>query len=250
MNQINKTKLPPQSLMQNAKTATTVLQHQVETEHTAPQFNKQIYGADDVKLQLIKDQNGKCAYCEQSLNGDFGAVEHFRPKGGYKNSANDCLHKPGYYWLAYDWHNLLLSCSECNTKYKRNLFPLSDESQRDILHKDISRENPLLINPSCDNPGDFIMFNRYIIVPRPNSQNAQKAKETINVLQLNDRSALLHRRQSAWSKHSNLCILKQLAQNDNNKQIVELAEKMLADMESEDAEFTGMFKYQSQKNAI
>lgn len=250
MNQINKTKQPPHTLMRNAQTATMRLQHQVEVEHVAPTFNKQIYGANDVKRQLTNDQHGKCAYCEQSLNGDFGAVEHFRPKGGYQNSPNDCLHKPGYYWLAYDWHNLLLSCSECNTKYKRNLFPLSNESQRDIANKDISRENPLLINPSGDNPGDFIMFNRYIIVPRPNCKTVQKAQETIKVLQLNDRSALLHRRKSVWSKHFELCRIKKIAIKCNNKQLLCLANKMLTDMESESAEFTGMFKYQSQQNTI
>jgi len=48
-------------------------------------------------------------------------VEHYRPKKAVIN-ANPA--HTGYYWLAYDWSNLLLSCASCNNK-KRNHFPIT-----------------------------------------------------------------------------------------------------------------------------
>lgn len=60
--------------------------------------------------QMFKD---KCAYCESKITHIYsGDIEHFRPKGGY-GDANP-ITKPGYYWLAADWDNLLLACPFCN----------------------------------------------------------------------------------------------------------------------------------------
>src|SRR5690606_19607561 len=88
-------------------------------------FDSGIYGHTNIKTELINNQSGKCAFCEQHiLSISYGDVEHFRPKGGYKQNYKDSLHKPGYYWLAYDWDNLLFCCQKCNQRYKKNYFPL------------------------------------------------------------------------------------------------------------------------------
>lgn len=50
--------------------------------------------------------------------------------------------------MAYKWENLLYACEWCNRIYKHNYFPLKDPSKRfDPNVKDISEEEPLLINP-------------------------------------------------------------------------------------------------------
>ena len=55
------------------------------------------YNGRDVKEQLCKDQYSKCIYCECKLNGDYGHIEHFRPKGGYTIYPNNKpLYTPGY----------------------------------------------------------------------------------------------------------------------------------------------------------
>jgi hypothetical protein len=69
---------------------------------------------------------------------------------------------PGYYWLAYDWRNLLPSCTVCNQPSdrsdckvgKHNRFPVAGkhaQSPGEEIH-----EQPLLINPASeveeDNP--------------------------------------------------------------------------------------------------
>ena len=78
---------------------------------TSPaKVKKDIYKADDVRLQLETDQHYKCAYCECYLPLQYHDVEHFRPKSHY-------------YWLGHDWKNLLYSCERCNRLYKKAKFP-------------------------------------------------------------------------------------------------------------------------------
>ena len=65
-------------------------------------FDSSIYGAKSVKNALIKAQNKKCCFCESKVTQvTYGDVEHFRPKGGFKQDKTDTLGRPGYYWLAY-----------------------------------------------------------------------------------------------------------------------------------------------------
>ncbi len=162
-------------------------------------FSFKAYG--QTKTDLISVYNGKCAYCETSiLQGQPGDVEHFRPKSaidagidGIENLSDKVKKplkehkkiKPGYYWLAADWYNLLLSCNSCNrvstqlnaaknsgtaitestleeeTLGKGSRFPYLDPDKRidDPLIK-ISDEKDLqlLIDPGEDNPEDHLTF--------------------------------------------------------------------------------------------
>lgn len=120
-----------------------------------------IYNDATVKQQLRNDQHQKCCYCESLFTDtSYGDVEHFRPKAGYQQEWKGPLHKPGYYWLAYDWNNLFFSCQLCNQEFKGNYFPLiNDSSARAKSHTDvINQEQPLLLNPAVDNPEDHLTF--------------------------------------------------------------------------------------------
>lgn len=130
--------------------------------------DRDIYAADSVKKQLIADQHGKCCFCEADFTANsFGDVEHFRPKGGYTTTfGNQKLQRPGYYWLAYEWDNLLFSCEVCNRREKRNYFPVADETKRVKNHlSNVADEEPLLINPTLSDPEEHISFNQHIPVP-------------------------------------------------------------------------------------
>ncbi len=71
------------------------------------------WGRADVRGALYAMHGRACAYCQRHLPGnDRGAVEHFRPKSIY-------------WWLAYDFNNYFLSCTPCNSHYKRDQFPLA-----------------------------------------------------------------------------------------------------------------------------
>lgn len=77
--------------------------------------------------------HGKCAYCERRLSGTSGDAEHFRPKGKVERWDADrreqvkceithpgtgvkvIIPHPGYFWLAYDWRNLVPACEFCNS---------------------------------------------------------------------------------------------------------------------------------------
>lgn len=166
-------------------------------------FDSSVYGEASVKEQLKKDQKEKCAYCETALCGDYGAVEHYRPKTQWKEL--DGTTGLGYYWLAYEWDNLLCSCDRCNGQAaKGNLFPLADPATRDTAHRDTSREVPLLINPAKEDPGQHISFHRHIAASvMRDGAPSQKGETTIAVFDLNGkkkRKDLVEHRRREWEK--------------------------------------------------
>jgi hypothetical protein len=73
--------------------------------------------------------HGKCAYCETQTGQFYYDAEHYRPKGMVTVLADDgesqqritaedesgrAIDHPGYFWLAYEWKNLVPSCKSCN----------------------------------------------------------------------------------------------------------------------------------------
>ena len=121
--------------------------------------SKCIYGLwkdKTVKNFLYKAQHGKCCYCERKRDSRESDVEHFRPKSEVKG----CPDHKGYWWLSYEWINLLISCKKCNQDHKNTNFPLEDESKRAFKKTDnLNLENPLLINPLEEEPDKFIEYD-------------------------------------------------------------------------------------------
>ncbi|MER9526673.1 hypothetical protein NKI96_24410 [Mesorhizobium sp. M0292] len=123
---------------------------------------------------ILKTHLQKCAYCESKIENQPGDVEHFRPKGRvtdqFGNIVNTSIEgksspHPGYFWLAYDVDNLLMSCIDCNrrrkhafddgeglTSYgKEDCFPI--KGKRAYSPEDpLDLELPLLINPVQEDP--------------------------------------------------------------------------------------------------
>ena len=163
------------------------------------------YKLYDIKTSLKTIYNSKCAYCETSLEQLH--VEHYRPKRG------------GYYWLAYSWDNLLLSCPTCNGK-KGDNFPIAASSKvvydedRDTLDRinTLSAlydnlEKPMLINPETASEQLLKTANfdkKGLMFSDDPSMNA-----TIKTCGL-DRDALNERRKKIWDdlkKELNAAIL-------------------------------------------
>lgn len=134
---------------------------------------KEIYKDPEVKASLRDAQHDKCVFCESKIGHVLygkGDVEHFRPKAGVRQNPDDELKRPGYYWLAYDWDNLFLSCGQCNRRYKGNLFPLRDPDARARSHHDsIDDEEPLFLHPSEDEPEEYIKFRGAVAVAKNGS---------------------------------------------------------------------------------
>jgi hypothetical protein len=171
------------------------------------EFDDTIWG--DLK-QFLFDHvfNGFCAYCESPVQAvGFGDAEHFRPKAmvqvmagtkRQKVKINGQLH-PGYYWLAYDWRNLLPACSQCNSKGKGNLFPVAGThitappapGAPDDLDE---LEQPLILHPYFDEPAQHLRFGARGVVAAIDED--PRGKESIRVYGL-ERDALKPLREAA-----------------------------------------------------
>lgn len=153
-----------------------------------------LYNDETVKAKLIAQQQEKCCYCEAKfLHVGYGDVEHYRPKNGFRQDATSPLEKPGYYWLAYTWDNLLFSCKRCNGGHKRNYFPLANHpAGRARSHHDqpkLPQEQPLLLHPAHDNPATHIRFRRAVAVGK-----TPRGQATIALCGLNRKQNLERRR--------------------------------------------------------
>lgn len=199
------------------------------------EFDNKIYGHFTVKKALLMAHFEKCCFCERKI--ESGHVEHFRGKGGYQQSESEKIQKPGYYWLAYEWSNLFLSCAKCNSSYKRNFFPLANPTKRATSHlKDINKEKPLLIDPEKENPEDFIEFIGYS--PKAINGN-QKGKETILRIGL-DRPFLGDRRRDIYLLYKKLFFAAQ-SPNLPDSEKKELND-LLAEQTKPEAQYSSMIK--------
>jgi uncharacterized protein (TIGR02646 family) len=162
-------------------------------------FDREVYADVTVKQALIAAQSGKCCFCESKVTHvSYGDVEHFRPKSAFRQSRSAALTNPGYYWLAYEWENLLFGCELCNRRSKANLFPLADQTLRAACHSDdIDSEEPLFIDPARDDPEEYISFRAE--VPFAINDNP-RGEETIGALNLRDREALSERRRDVYEQ--------------------------------------------------
>lgn len=123
-------------------------------------------GYHSAREPIYGAQNKKCAYCERQQGQASGEVEHFRPKGGVDAGDPLC-----YFWLTWTWENLLFACSACHHRpNKGNRFPLASGTAP-LPHPTISEilsgqgpafevgsEQPLLIDPSREDPMDHIVW--------------------------------------------------------------------------------------------
>ena len=215
------------------------------------EIDNKVYGDNEVKDSLVAIQNGKCCFCEAKITHiDDGDIEHFRPKKGYRQSNSDSLHKPGYYWLSYDWDNLFLACTKCNQRNKANLFPLMSDSQRATSHNiNIDKEKPIFIHPSKENPEEFISF--YDEVPKGIDKKGKGAK-TIKCLGL-DRPVLEEDRRG---RLNDLKLIYQLATSfptfppQDRKQAIENLRKQKAEKTLETCEYAGMHRAFFKNNPV
>jgi hypothetical protein len=129
--------------------------------------------------RLLKVTHGKCAYCELPLAAGQrkGDVEHYRPKGGARGRDGKIvkirrdgglISHPGYFWLAYEYTNLLPCCSACNRRAfdtasgtqtgKADIFPTLD-GRWASRPEEVTSELPALLNPWIDDPAEHMIFD-------------------------------------------------------------------------------------------
>jgi len=125
---------------------------------------------------ILDEQNGLCIYCEKIVE-DYPNdchIDHFRKKDS-NFFPNETL----------NYHNLLISCNSENrcAKYK---------------DKHISKEDyKKFIDPVIENPEEFLEYTLFgELEPKEdlNKSDAEKARFTIDILNLNDRSLVEERK--------------------------------------------------------
>ena len=184
MIRVTKPEQAPRILRERGQRTTDANQQAFENGERTFKFDSSIYGAKSVKNALIKAQHGKCAFCESQVRHiAHGDVEHYRPKGGVRQSEADPLEQPGYFWVAYGWENLFFACQLCNQSFKKNLFPLVDPTRRARSHlDDLAAEEPMLIHPVDEEPNELIGFRNEMAFP---IGDEPRARTTIEALGLN-----------------------------------------------------------------
>ncbi len=154
-----------------------------------PTCNADLYAHPRVLGALVELFRGKCAYCESYLTNPMPSnVDHFRPTSDAVGSDGMPDHR-AYWWLAYRWSNLLLSCTECS-RAKGRRFPVVGE--RATSDDEVAAELPLLLNPRFpdDDPERWLLFYRDGTVASEN----ERGRATIEVLGLNRSSLVEDRR--------------------------------------------------------
>ena len=181
----------------------------------APEFTA--YRGKPVKKALAELFGRTCAYCESIYAHLLPMdVEHYRPKGGYLD-PDGTLCKPGYYWLAADWNNLLPSCIDCNRAReqvpgtgkakakklgKANQFPIVAGTARATNSDGEAAERPLLLNPCKDDPSRHLAFySDGHVLPAATAEEVTEPKgvATINVCGLHRAELIMMRREHAAS---------------------------------------------------
>lgn len=168
---------------------------------------------------LYHSQKHKCAFCEKRDWLKGFSVEHFHPKdavdlidwSALKPEATAVdraafakglpprdlkvlrkVRHEGYWWMTWDWVNVLGSCAACNSGYKGTFFPLRREVVAATFESRIHNDGDvLLIDPTRVDPIDHIRFTktRDYWRPGPRNQSALGAW-TIAVFGLDDQDHL------------------------------------------------------------
>ena len=163
-------------------------------------FNFSAFRHKEVRDALNEMFAYKCAYCESKYGATQPvAIEHYRPKSEIHDGGK--VLRPGYWWLASDWGNLLPSCSDCNSyrehKWpngqrealgKGNQFPLAAGHRHARRPQSDNGEVPLLLDPCrSDDPGRILRFHENgVVLPQVDAdgQELPSARASIDVYAL------------------------------------------------------------------
>jgi uncharacterized protein (TIGR02646 family) len=195
-------------------------------------FDFKVYKDKALAKVLSKDFREKCAYCESKFGAvTSGDIEHFRPKASILSGKDEL--KPGYYWLAGDWENLLISCPHCNRVRNHEVpgqskevllgkgtqFPLTKGAKHVRNHVgDVATEADLrlLLHPCIDNPEHHLAFDEAGLVRAVvNGIESLRGKTSIDVYALQRKDLVEARRDKINELRSRVDDLQRLVRQHN-----------------------------------
>ena len=131
---------------------------------------------------MIRAFHGTCAYCESPDGRTGGAIKsaHYRPPGGVLR-ADGTFDRRRYWWLAYEWENLLALCETCATLKGNRFAILGAEAPIESTGEALDAEIPLLIDPRRDRSADHFVYQADGSV----TSTTNRGQYTIELLALN-----------------------------------------------------------------
>ncbi|WP_323142693.1 HNH endonuclease [Massilia phyllosphaerae] len=151
----------PEILVNHAAAWTKTLIEKIASGTPATDGEKSRYRHADIKKVLVKETNGKCAYCESKLlHVTYGDVEHIVPKSTKVD-------------VTFEWSNLTLACDVCNTNK-------SDKFSHGVG----------FVDPYVDDPVDHFNFVGGLVLAKPGDHDARLTEETLKL----NRTELVERR--------------------------------------------------------
>lgn len=181
------------------------------------------------KSNFSEAQYKKCGYCEmKAIGAGYGDMDHFAPKGAIWSLKEDYdsrvvekdhlaniegrqkkfLSSTGYWWLAYEWDNYVLSCQVCNQAWKGAFFPVGCDDRK-LPPEEGVVEDQLLLNPFDDeDPSDHLLFGKEGEVEARGG--SIRGRETIRVYGLDRPSLYEDRQQLALETHELIREMKEL----------------------------------------
>lgn len=130
-----------------------------------------IHLKENIKRQMLKNQNDKCAYCNLNLyETSRPEIEHIAPKHKYPQ-------------FQYTSKNLVMACQFCNSSSKKGQF--------DTIDKYNSYYNMCqfgIIHPYYDDPDKYLDQDEAIIKIKMNldSDSYKKARKTLDWFRLTE----------------------------------------------------------------
>ena len=110
--------------------------------------------------------NRKCWYTESKNPGCLYDIDHFRPKAPKLNGSGETDY--WYWFLVFDPENYRLSCQFSNrlntnretgeTGGKGDQFPLLGSQVHAASKVDLTKENPVLLDPCCSDDCELLEF--------------------------------------------------------------------------------------------
>ena len=156
-----------------------------------PNERKALFDRYRTRWTAVRDafeaySNGKCWYVECRNPGADNDIDHYRPKS---RVAQDPTH-PGYYWLAFEWKNLRLSCQRANrlrtnpetgeTGGKGDNFPLVNPGNWARTPGDeLCLEIPAIFDPTDPEDVATLTFGpdgEVVLVPERQGQHVAEVK--------------------------------------------------------------------------
>ena len=202
-----------------------------------PQFKKRLY--KDPRMQAVYKHDGrpffgKCAYCEDRIvSTQPGDIEHYRPKGRVANedgsrvmvdaNGGKKVSHLGYYWLVYEWSNLLYACWDCNriNKQKYGNVSVGKGARFPVKGKHATEpggevnERPLLLNPMVDEPDEHLSIDKRGVI----TEKSERGRVTIRILGLNIRESLIKDRLKAIEDTENALLVFATALGNNSPDV-------------------------------